>query len=53
MSTFVIKLWSADDQADGENNHVSITGRAGGFVSWLLNLLCEEIAQTYLHTVLA
>jgi hypothetical protein len=39
MNAFVIKSWSASSQPDKDGNFVSINGRAGGFVSWLLNLL--------------
>lgn len=39
MTAFVIKSWSAENQPDGDGNYVNIYGRAGGFVSWLLNLL--------------
>jgi hypothetical protein len=39
MNAFVIKSWSASDQPDGDGNYVNINGRAGGFVSWVLNLL--------------
>lgn len=39
MNAFVIKSWFASDQADVQGNYVNISGRAGGFVSWLLNLL--------------
>ncbi|MGA9042381.1 MAG: hypothetical protein WB421_17740 [Terriglobales bacterium] len=39
MNAFVIKSWSASDQPDGNGNYVNINGRAGGLVSWLLNLL--------------
>ena len=49
MSAFVIKSWSANDQPDGEGNYVNINGRAGGLVSWLLNLL--DISPTVRLTV--
>ena len=39
MNAFVIKSWSANDHPDGDGNYVNINGRAGGLVSWLLNLL--------------
>ena len=39
MNAFVIKSWSASDQPDGDGNYVNICGRAGGLVSWVLNLL--------------
>jgi len=40
MKTYVIKSWSAHtDAPDSEGNRVRITGRAGGLLSWLLNLL--------------
>ena len=39
MNAFVIKSWSAASQPDADGNYVNISGRAGGFVSWLLNLL--------------
>ena len=39
VTVFVIKSWSAANQPDADGNYVHISGRAGGFVSWLLNLL--------------
>lgn len=51
MTAFVIKSWSANDQPDGEGNYVNISGRAGGLVSWLLNLL--DISPTVRLTVRA
>jgi len=39
MNAFVIKNWYAGYEPDGEGNFINISGRAGGFVSWLLNLL--------------
>jgi hypothetical protein len=39
MNAFVIKSWTASDQPDTDGNYVNISGRAGGFVSWILNLL--------------
>ena len=44
MNAFVIKSWSASDQPDANGHYVNINGRAGGLVSWLLNLL--EISPT-------
>lgn len=38
-TAFVIKSWSAGSQPDAEQNYVNISGRAGGLVSWVLNLL--------------
>lgn len=38
-TAFVIKSWSAQSQVDAEQNYVNITGRAGGLVAWVLNLL--------------
>jgi len=51
MNAFVIKSWSASDQPDGDGNYVNIIGRAGGLVSWLLNLL--DISPTVHMTVRA
>ncbi len=51
MNAFVIKSWSTSDQLDGNGNYVNINGRAGGFVSWLLNLL--DISPTVSLTVRA
>ena len=39
MNAFVIKSWRANEQPDAEGSYVNISGRAGGFVSWVLNLL--------------
>ena len=39
MNAFVIKSWRANEQPDGEGSYVNISGRAGGLVSWVLNLL--------------
>ncbi len=51
MNAFVIKSWSAADQPDAAGNYVNINGRAGGLVSWLLNLL--DISPTVHMTVRA
>ena len=51
MNAFVIKSWSASDQPDADGNYVNINGRAGGLVSWLLNLL--DISPTVRLTVRA
>ena len=51
MNAFVIKSWSASDQPDGDGNYVNINGRAGGLVSWMLNLL--DISPTVHMTVRA
>ena len=40
MSALVIKEWKADQKpVDNANNYVSITGRKGGLVAWLLSLV--------------
>lgn len=39
MTAFVIKSWSAGDQPNAQGELVNIEGRAGGLISWLLNLL--------------
>ncbi len=40
MSALVIKEWKADQKpVDSANNYVSITGRKGGLVAWLLSLV--------------
>lgn len=39
MNAFVIKSWSAESQPNAQGDFVSIEGRAGGLVSWLLNVL--------------
>jgi len=51
MNAFVIKSWSASNQPDGNGNYLNINGRAGGLVSWLLNLL--DISPTVSLTVSA
>lgn len=51
MNAFVIKSWSATDQPGPDGNYVNISGRAGGLVSWLLNLL--DISPTVSLTVRA
>ncbi len=38
-TAFVIKSWSASPQPDSEQNCINISGRAGGLVAWVLNLL--------------
>lgn len=38
-TAFVIKSWSAANQQDSDANYVNISGRAGGLVAWLLNML--------------
>lgn len=44
MNAFVIKSWSSSEFADANHTYVSIDGRAGGLLSWILNLL--EISPT-------
>jgi len=39
-TAFVITAWYATNQPDPNGNNVNISGRTGGLVSWLLNLLC-------------
>lgn len=51
MSAYVIKSWSASDKPDQDGNYVNIYGRAGGIVSWVLNLL--DISPTVRLTVSA
>lgn len=38
-NAYVVKSWSASNRMDGEGNYVNIEGRAGGLLSWVLNLL--------------
>ena len=38
-TAFVIQSWSASDQPDAGGEYVHISGRAGGLIAWLLNLL--------------
>jgi hypothetical protein len=38
-NAYVVKSWSAGSEADEQENYVDIEGRAGGLISWLLNLL--------------
>ena len=38
-TAFVIKSWSAANQPDSDGNYVNISGRAGGLIAWLLNVL--------------
>jgi hypothetical protein len=50
MNAFVIKSWKASPQPfDGEGTQVSITGRAGGLLSWLLSLV--GVSPTILFSV--
>lgn len=43
MSTLVIKAWRADTKPiDDQNNFVSITGRKGGLIAWILSLMGIE-----------
>lgn len=51
MNAFVIKSWRANEQPDAEGIYVNISGRAGGLVSWMLNLL--DISPTVHMTVRA
>ena len=51
MNAFVIKSWSASGIPDKDGTYVDIYGRAGGLVSWLLNLL--DISPTVRLTVRA
>ena len=44
MNAFVVKSWAASDSPDAQGKYIDIQGRAGGLVSWLLNLL--EISPT-------
>ncbi len=40
MSALVIKAWRAETKPiDGQNNFVSITGREGGLIAWILSLM--------------
>ena len=39
MNAYVIKTWHASDETDANGNYIHITGRAGGLISWLFNLL--------------
>jgi hypothetical protein len=38
-NAYVVKSWTASNQMDGEGNYINIEGRAGGLLSWILNLL--------------
>lgn len=38
-TSLVIKSWSASSHPDTDRNYVNISGRAGGLIAWLLNLL--------------
>ncbi len=38
-TAFVIQTWSASNQPDAGGEYVHISGRAGGLIAWLLNLL--------------
>lgn len=43
MSALVIKAWRADTKPiDDQNNFVSITGRKGGLIAWILSLMGIE-----------
>jgi len=40
MSVLVIKDWQAETKIiDDQNNFVSITGREGGLIAWILSLM--------------
>ena len=38
-TAFVIQSWSASNQPNADGEYVHISGRAGGLIAWLLNLL--------------
>ncbi|HLO96268.1 MAG TPA: hypothetical protein VK195_18320 [Burkholderiaceae bacterium] len=47
MSALVIKAWQADTKpVDDRNNFVSITGREGGLIAWLLSLMGVDPTTT-------
>lgn len=47
MSALVIKSWKAESKPiDDKNNYVSITGREGGLVAWILSLLGVDPVTT-------
>ncbi|MGM9515298.1 hypothetical protein ACS5PK_13660 [Roseateles sp. DB2] len=47
MSALVIKAWRADTKpVDGQNTFVSITGREGGLIAWLLSLMGVDPTTT-------
>jgi hypothetical protein len=49
MTRLVIKQWKADTRPiDSDNNYVSISGREGGLISWVLSLLGVD-ATTHLR----
>ena len=39
MSAYVIKSWQASETPDANGNYVHITGRTGGLISWIFNLI--------------
>ena len=49
MSALVIKAWRAESKAiDDQNNFVSITGREGGLIAWILSLMGVDPTTTIL-----
>lgn len=38
-TAYVIKSWSASSNPDAHHNYIDISGRAGGLIAWLLNVL--------------
>ena len=49
MGSLVIKHWEASTKPiDGNNNFVSITGRSGGLISWILSLMKIDPTTTIL-----
>ncbi|MEI6178984.1 MAG: hypothetical protein WCS43_18980 [Verrucomicrobiota bacterium] len=46
--TLVIKAWKANNQpVDAEGNYVSITGRQGGLIAWVLSVLGVDPITTF------
>lgn len=49
MSALVIKAWRAETKPiDAQNNFVSITGREGGLIAWILSLMGIDPTTTIL-----
>jgi hypothetical protein len=49
MSALVIKAWRAEPKPiDAKNNFVSITGREGGLIAWILSLMRIDPSTTIL-----
>ena len=47
MSALVIKAWQAETKPiDDQNNFISIAGRQGGLIAWMLSLMGVDPTTT-------